>query len=52
MLVNNKMMVKVGDKVIFQIDMVTYSDVITYVDDEVIKGEIFDLTNIHFKVIG
>jgi|LauGreDrversion4_2_1035121.scaffolds.fasta_scaffold16429_8 hypothetical protein len=52
MLVNNKMTAKVGDKVIFQIDMITYTDVITYIDDEVIEGEVFDLTEIHFKIIG
>ena len=37
---------KIGDKVQFQIDEETLEDVITFIDDNVIAGEKYDLTNI------
>ena len=42
---------KVGDKVQFQIGEKIFQDVITYIDNEVIEGEKFDLTYIKFTII-
>ena len=43
---------KVGDKVQFQIDEETLEDVITFIDDNVIEGEKYDLTNVQFNIVG
>ena len=42
---------KIGDKVQFQIDEETIEDVITFIDDDVIKGEKYDLTHVRFNII-
>ncbi len=42
---------KVGDKVQFQIGEEIFQDIITYIDNEVIEGEKFDLTHIKLTVI-
>lgn len=42
---------KVGDKVQFQIDEETIEDVITFIDDNVIEGEKYDLTHVRFSII-
>jgi len=43
-------MVKVGDRVEFQIGDETIQDTITYIDDNVIEGEKFDLTYVKFTI--
>lgn len=42
---------KVGDKVQFQIDEETIEDVITFIDDDVIEGEKYDLSHVRFNII-
>ena len=42
---------KVGDKVQFQIGDEFIQDVITYIDENVIEGEKFDLTHVKFEVL-
>jgi hypothetical protein len=43
-------MIKVGDRVEFQIGEETIQDTIKYIDKNVIEGEKFDLTYVKFTI--
>lgn len=46
------MRAQVGDIVEFSLDGRTETEVVTHVEGDVIEGQVYDLTNVDFKVIG